>query len=82
MYTHIPHHTEKEKKKKKGRQEGERGRADCRDGSALRTCVPFFFLRFIYLFIICRYTVAVVRCSRRGRQIFPVVVSHHVVAGI
>jgi hypothetical protein len=36
---------------------------------------------FIYLFIICKYTVAVFRYSRRGRQIL-LVVSHHVVAGI
>jgi hypothetical protein len=43
----------------------------------------FFFLRFIYLFIICKYTVAVFRCTRRGHQIsLRVVVSHHVVAGI
>jgi hypothetical protein len=39
----------------------------------------FFFFRFI----ICKYTVAVFRHSRRGRQIFlQMVVSHHVVAGI
>jgi hypothetical protein len=38
---------------------------------------------FIYLFIICKYTVAVFRHSRRGRQIsLRLVVSHHVVAGI
>jgi hypothetical protein len=38
---------------------------------------------FIYLFIICKYTVAVFRHSRRGHQIsLQVVVSHHVVAGI
>ena len=37
----------------------------------------------IYLFIICKYTVAVFRHSRRGRQILlQMVVSHHVVAGI
>ena len=42
----------------------------------------FFFLK-IYLFIICKYTVAVFRHSRRGSQIFfQMVVSHHVVAGI
>jgi hypothetical protein len=41
-----------------------------------------FFLRFIYLFLICKYTVAVFRHSRRGRQIsLRMVVSHHVVAG-
>ena len=45
---------------------------------------PFSFFFFkIYLFIICKYTVAVFRHSRRGRQIsLQVVVSHHVVAGI
>ena len=42
----------------------------------------FFFLN-IYLFIICKYTVAVLRHSRRGSQILLwMVVSHHVVAGI
>jgi hypothetical protein len=41
----------------------------------------FFFLK-IYLFIICKYTVAVFRHSRRGSQIsLRMVVSHHVVAG-
>jgi hypothetical protein len=41
-----------------------------------------FFLK-IYLFIICKYTVAVFRHSRRGHQIsLRMVVSHHVVAGI
>jgi hypothetical protein len=46
------------------------------------TTIPFFFLK-IYLFIICKYTVAVFRHSRRGRQIsLRMVVSHHVVAGI
>jgi hypothetical protein len=41
-----------------------------------------FFLK-IYLFIICKYSVAVFRHSRRGRQILlRMVVSHHVVAGI
>jgi hypothetical protein len=42
----------------------------------------FFFLK-IYLFIICKYTVAVFRYTRRGSQIsLRMVVSHHVVAGI
>jgi hypothetical protein len=42
----------------------------------------FFFLK-IYLFITCKYTVAVFRHTRRGRQIsLQMVVSHHVVAGI
>ena len=37
----------------------------------------------IYLFIICKYTVAVFRHTRRGSQIsLGMVVSHHVVAGI
>jgi hypothetical protein len=44
--------------------------------------LSLFFLK-IYLFIICKYTVAVFRHSRRGRQIMlQMVVSHHVVAGI
>ena len=43
----------------------------------------FFYLIFIYSFIICKYTVAVFRHSRRGHQIsLRMVVSHHVVAGI
>jgi hypothetical protein len=47
-----------------------------------RYCLGFFFLK-IYLFIICKYTVAVFRHSRRGSQIsLQMVVSHHVVAGI
>ena len=37
----------------------------------------------IYLLIMCEYTVAVFRHTRRGRQILlGMVVSHHVVAGI
>jgi hypothetical protein len=41
-----------------------------------------FFKRF-YLFIICKYTVAVFRHTRRECQIsLWMVVSHHVVAGI
>jgi hypothetical protein len=47
--------------------------------------VYLFFFKdlFIYLFIICKYTVAVFRHTRRGHQIsLWVVVSHHVVAGI
>jgi uncharacterized membrane protein YjjP (DUF1212 family) len=49
---------------------------------------PFLFFSFlfflkIYLFIICKYIVAVFRHSRRGNQIsLRMVVSHHVVAGI
>jgi hypothetical protein len=43
----------------------------------------FFFLFKIYLLVICKYTVAVFRHSRRGSQIsLQMVVSHHVVAGI
>jgi hypothetical protein len=46
-----------------------------------KQCFILFFLK-IYLFIICKYTVAVFRHSRRGRQIsLRMVVSHHVVAG-
>jgi hypothetical protein len=44
-----------------------------------------FFKRFffIYLFTICKYTVAVFRHPRRGHQIsLQRVVNHHVVAGI
>jgi hypothetical protein len=44
-------------------------------------CSSFFF--FKDLFIICKYTVAAFRHTRRGRQIsLQMVVSHHVVAGI
>jgi hypothetical protein len=52
--------------------------------SLLSFFFKFFFLRFIYFFfIICKYTVAVFRHSRRGSQIsLRMVVSHHVVAGI
>jgi hypothetical protein len=43
----------------------------------------FFFFLKIYLFITCKYTVAVFKHTRRGRQILlQMVVSHHVVAGI
>jgi hypothetical protein len=53
--------------------------------NALQGClqpVLFFFLK-IYLFIICKYTVAVFRHTRRGHQIsLRMVVSHHVVPGI
>jgi hypothetical protein len=50
----------------------------------IKSIYSFFFFFFkIYLFIICKYTVAVFRHSRRGRQILlQMVVSHHVVAGI
>jgi hypothetical protein len=44
---------------------------------------PLFLFLKIYLFIICKYTVAVFRHSRRGSQIsLGMVVSHHVVTGI
>jgi hypothetical protein len=49
--------------------------------SRLTHQVSFFFLK-IYLFIICKYTVAVLRRTRRGQTTLRVVVSHHVVAGI
>jgi hypothetical protein len=47
----------------------------------------FFFLSlssfFFFFFIICKYSVAIFRHSRRGSQIsLRMVVSHHVVAGI
>jgi hypothetical protein len=51
----------------------------------MRDSIFFFFYFFlkIYLFITCKYTIAVFRHTRRGRQIsLRVVVSHHVVAGI
>jgi hypothetical protein len=52
------------------------------EGKANTQGLFFFFLK-IYLFIICKYTVAVFRHSRRGSQIsLQMVVSHHVVAGI
>jgi hypothetical protein len=44
--------------------------------------IKTFFLK-IYLFIICKYAVAVFRHLRRGHRIpLQMVVSHHVVAGI
>jgi hypothetical protein len=43
----------------------------------------FFFFFEIYLFITCKYTVAVLRHLRRGHQSsLRMVVSYHVVAGI
>ena len=42
----------------------------------------FFFFRYIYLFHVCEYTIAVFRRTRRGHQFsLQMVVSHHVVAG-
>jgi hypothetical protein len=47
-----------------------------------QTHPTFFFLK-IFIYFIYKYTVAVSRHSRRGRQILlQMVVSHHVVAGI
>jgi hypothetical protein len=50
------------------------------------TLFIYLFIHFFkknYLFIICKYTVAVFRHARRGHQIsLRMVVSHHVVAGI
>jgi hypothetical protein len=47
-----------------------------------RAVSALFFLK-IYLFIICKYTVAVFRPPEEGiRSLLQVVVSHHVVAGI
>jgi hypothetical protein len=45
--------------------------------------LPFFFFKIYLFIIICKYTVAVFRHTRRGSQILlRMVVSHHVVAGI
>jgi hypothetical protein len=42
-----------------------------------------FLKKDLFIFIICKYTVAVFRHTRRGSQIsLQMVVSHHVVAGI
>jgi hypothetical protein len=42
----------------------------------------FLLLRFIYLFYVYEYTIALFRHTRRGHQIsLQMVVSHHVVAG-
>jgi hypothetical protein len=53
--------------------------------SFIHSCIQFsrtFFFKDL-LFIICKYTVAVFRHSRRGSRIsLRMVVSHHVVAGI
>jgi hypothetical protein len=44
---------------------------------------PVFLKKKIYLSIVCKYTVADLRHTRRGQQIsLWMVVSHHVVAGI
>jgi hypothetical protein len=45
--------------------------------------LPWSWCFVLFLFIICKYTVAVFRHTRRGSQILlGMVVSHHVVAGI
>jgi hypothetical protein len=67
-----------------GSRTGWSGIALCRQNhiSAYEPSVFLFFLK-IYLFIICKYTVADFRNTRRGQQTsLLVVVSHHVVAGI
>jgi hypothetical protein len=47
----------------------------------INICV--YFLKDLYLFIVCKYTVTVSRHSRGGHQILLLmVVSHHVLAGI
>jgi hypothetical protein len=62
--------------------------AEREGGKRERDLGPFlfsflFFFNKIYLFIICKYTVAVFRHSSRESQIsLWMVVSHHVVAGI
>jgi hypothetical protein len=38
-------------------------------GSPARAVLFFFFFLNVYLFILCKYTVAVFRHSRRGSQI-------------
>jgi hypothetical protein len=49
----------------------------------LRSPQPLVIFFFKDLFIYCKYTVAVLRHSRRGSQIsLRMVESHHVVAGI
>jgi hypothetical protein len=63
---------------KEERKEGGKG---SRKEGGLRVFIIIFLK--IYLFIICKYTVAVLRHSRRGHQILlRMVVSYHVVAGI
>jgi hypothetical protein len=55
----------------------------CRTPTYCQQSLWIHIYLFIYLFIICKYTVAVFTHSRRGRQILlRMVVSHHVVAGI
>jgi hypothetical protein len=49
----------------------------------LETNLKILFFVKIYLFIICKYTEAVFRHTRRGHPIsLQMVVSHHVIAGI
>jgi hypothetical protein len=63
-------------------QEGKKSQPQC-CSSHLPTVFSFvLFLRFMYLFYVCEYTVAVFRQTRRGHQIpLQMVVSHHVVGG-
>jgi hypothetical protein len=43
----------------------------------------YSFLKDVFIYYICKYTIAAFRHTRRGHLIsFQVVVSHHVVAGI
>ena len=44
--------------------------------------IQYSFFKYFYLFIICKYTVAVFRHPRRGHQISLWIVVSHVVAGI
>jgi hypothetical protein len=56
---------------------------DSGQGTHIHEMSKYIFFLKIYLFIICKYTVAVFRHTRRGSQILlRMVVSHHVVAGI
>ena len=58
-------------------------RSFLKSGLAEMKEADFSFFFFFQRFIICKYTVAVFRDTRRGRQIsLGMVVSHHVIAGI
>ena len=51
-------------------------------GSGMELNLFFVFFKDLFI-ILSKYTVAVSRCTRRGRQIsLQMVVSHHVMAGI
>jgi hypothetical protein len=59
------------------------GKVSRPEDNPVESALFFSFLKKIYLFIICKYTVAVFRHSRRGHQILlRMDVSHHAVAGI